>query len=227
MPRSDDLGRNPSERVLVAIVLTAVLLSRTVALVLGLWHPDGNLVPYIESHRDSWWAWHTYSGMVFVLTAGAYTAVMWWLVPGRGRTLAVAGGMLISVSAASFGAGIVAEASTHWYAGSPTLSGVQSHALLNYIEEHDSHLVAPIIIGLLLGVAGPIVSAIGLWLSRSLAWWVIALFVIGSAGGTTFGPLVILSLLAYAVFSRRIWISFTAPAEEAAEEARTGAAAAG
>ncbi|MBE0611440.1 MAG: hypothetical protein IH609_18810 [Dehalococcoidia bacterium] len=195
---------SPADKTFVAIVLAALLISQAAAVALGFWHPDGNLVPYIEAHRDSWWAWHTYSGMAFVVSAGAYTAIMWWLVPDRGRVLAVAGGLLTSCAVASFGAGLVAEASTHWYAGSPTLSGPESHDLLTYIDDSSGHLVGPILVGLGLGVAGPIISGIGLGLSRTLAWWAIALFVVGSVAGTVFGPASILSLVAYAFFGWRV-----------------------
>lgn len=199
--------RHLADRVLVGLVLVAVLVSQVVAFALGLWHPEINdrLPEFIETHREAWWAWHTYSGLVFVATAGSYAAIMWWLVPGRGRTLAVWGGILMGVGVASFGAGLVAEAATHWYTHSPVLSEAQSHDLLVYVTKHETRLALPISIGLVLTVAGPILSSIGLWISGVLRRWVVVLFAIGTIVGTVFGPVTILSVLAYAAMCVVIW----------------------
>ncbi len=199
-------GRLPYDRSLVAIVLGALLTSQIVAIALGLWHPDSNLVPFIEGHRDEWWAWHTASGIVFVVTAGSYTAVMWWLVPGRGRLLAVAGGMLMTAGVAAFGAGLMAEAAADWYAsGTTALTPAASHELLVYVNSNGAHFDGAITAGLILTVLGPLVSAVGLSMSRSVGWWLIGLFAIGSVAGTVFGPLEALSLVAYALMSWRVW----------------------
>jgi hypothetical protein len=176
-----------------------------VAFVLGLWHPDGDLVPYIEEHRQSWWAWHMWSGLIFVVTAGSHAALFWWLVRGRGRKLAVAGGILYSAGAASFGAALIAEASTHWYAASPVLDQSESHSLLTYISEHDGRLVVPLLIGLVLLTVAPLVISAGLWLSHTLRAWVIGVFLVGSVAGNVFGPASILSLAVFLVMCLMVW----------------------
>ncbi len=194
-----------TDRAFVGVVLLALLVSQVTAIALGLWHPDNNFVPYIEAHRDSWWLWHTISGLVFVVTAGAYAAVMWWLVPGRGRVLAVTGGFLMAAGVAAFGAGLTAEAAADWYSSSTgALTPEQSHALLVYVNDHGSHFDGAITAGLILTIAGPIVSTAGLVMSRRFPWWLIALFVVGAVAGTIFGPLEALSLVAYGLLSWRL-----------------------
>ena len=206
----------PTNKLLIATVLGALLLSQLVGNALGLWHPDGDLVPYIEDHRDSWWAWHMYSGMVFVTTAGAYAGLMWWLVPNRGRLLAVVGGLVTAVGVASFGAGLIAEASTHWYVTSTSLSDAQAHELLTYVDDESGHLVLPILIGLVLTVVGPIISAGGLWRARTVRRWVLALFLVGSVVGSIFGPAGLLATVAYAAMCWTVWRGLDVPTTQPA-----------
>lgn len=194
-------------RLLVGIVLAAVVLGQLVAFALGLWHPTGDLVRYVEGHRESWWYWHTLSGMVFVMVAGAHAALVWWLVPGRGRVVAVIGGLVLAAGIASFGAGLVAEASTDWYTHSPTLTNEESHELLTYVKDHGDRLVIPILVGLVLTSIGPVLIAVGLWLSRVFRPWVIVVFVISSLVGNLFGPASIFALFVYAAMCLLVWNS--------------------
>ncbi|MGE3074171.1 MAG: hypothetical protein AB7N24_13035 [Dehalococcoidia bacterium] len=203
--RLPSLAVSAGERVLIGCVLMAVMLAQVVAFVLGLWHPSGNLVSYIEAHREAWWRWHTFSGMVLVATAGAHAALFWWIIPGRGRFIGVLGGFIMATGVALFGAGLIAEASTHWYSHSPVLTESQSHDLLTYISDHDGRLALPIVMGLVFVTVGPIVAAIGLWLSGVLSRALIVVFLVGTVAGNVIGPVSILAVLAFAVMCFVVW----------------------
>jgi len=148
---------------------------------------EGNSYDKVADHRGAFWTLYAYGGVsIAVSTVGLAIAVC-VLVSERGAVLARIGSVFAVLSGALLAAGLAAIAAVYSYAtDTAALNETAGRGFVDYVNDHDGRLISLMAPGGLTFIVATLLITAALLRSRAVAWWVSALFGVGTVLGFVF-----------------------------------------